>query len=63
MIENKDRIFEEIRKHPEGLTIMCISKNTKISRVTASKYIMVLLAEGMIEQRMVGTAKLCYPRK
>jgi DNA-binding IclR family transcriptional regulator len=59
----KERILEEIKRHPEGLTIMNISENAKINRVTASKYILVLLAEGVIEQRLIGTAKLCCMKK
>jgi DNA-binding IclR family transcriptional regulator len=59
----KERIVEEIRRHPEGLTIMNISENAKINRVTVSKYVLVLLAEGIIEQRLIGTAKLCCIKK
>ena len=62
MIENefKERIMENLRGHPEGLTILSLSESTGISRVTISKYIMVMVAEGIINQRPVGTAKLCY---
>jgi hypothetical protein len=59
----KERILECIRKHPEGLTIMGISEITRINRITVSKYVLVLLAGGIIEQRLIGTAKLCYPKK
>jgi DNA-binding IclR family transcriptional regulator len=59
----KERILESIRKHPEGLTILNIAEVTGINRITASKYILVLVAEGEIIQRSVGTAKLCYIKK
>lgn len=55
-----DRILQEIKKHPEGLTILDIAEKTKINRVTVSKYVLVLSAEGKISQRKIGTAKLCY---
>jgi DNA-binding IclR family transcriptional regulator len=62
MIENhfKERIAENLKKHPEGLTIMNIAENTGINRVTVSKYVLVMVAEGVLEQRSIGTAKLCH---
>ena len=62
MVENnfKNRIVADLKKHPEGLTIMNIAENTGINRVTVSKYVLVLVAEGMVSQREIGTAKLCY---
>ncbi len=56
----RERVIESLRKHPEGLTILDIASNTGINRITASKYVFGLLAEGLINQRRVGTAKLCY---
>jgi DNA-binding IclR family transcriptional regulator len=56
----KERIAENMKKHPEGLTIMNIAENTGINRVTVSKYVLVLAAEGLVVQRKIGTAKLCY---
>ncbi len=55
----KERILEKIKKHPEGLTILSISQETGINRVTVSKYVLVLSAEGQVSMRNVGTAKLC----
>jgi DNA-binding IclR family transcriptional regulator len=62
MIENhfRERIIENLKKHPEGLTIIDIAGFTGINRITVSKYIFGLVAEGLVYQRMVGTAKLCY---
>jgi response regulator of citrate/malate metabolism len=61
MLENefKERIIENLKVHPEGLTILSLAESTGISRVTISKYIMVMVAEGIINQRFIGTAKLC----
>ena len=57
----KERIFEVIRRHPEGLTLQRISDLTKMSRITATKYVHELIGEGKVYQRRVGVAKLCYP--
>jgi DNA-binding IclR family transcriptional regulator len=57
-----ERVLQEIKKHQEGLTILDIAEKTGINRVTVSKYVLVLAAEGKITQRKVGTAKLCYPK-
>jgi DNA-binding transcriptional ArsR family regulator len=58
----RERIIENLREHPEGLTIVSLAEGTGINRLTVSKYIMVLMAEGLILQRIIGTAKLCYLR-
>ena len=62
MLENefKERIMENLRVHPEGLTILSLAEFTRISRVTVSKYVLVMVAEGIINQRLIGTAKICY---
>lgn len=56
----KKRIIEELRKHPEGLTLNKVAKLTKMSRLTATKYVHELIGEGVVYQRKVGMAKLCY---
>lgn len=56
----KNEIIEILRKHPDGLTIVEIEKILKVSKHTAVKYIYQLVGEGLIHQREVGTAKLCY---
>lgn len=56
----KKMIVEALRKHPEGLTLNRIAKLTKMSRLTATKYVHELIGEGRIYQRKVGMAKLCY---
>jgi predicted transcriptional regulator len=56
----KERIIEILRNHPEGLTIIEISKLLDSHRHTITKYIYQLIGEGLIYQRKIGTAKLCY---
>jgi DNA-binding IclR family transcriptional regulator len=58
--EFRERIIQNLRVHPEGLTIFSLAEFTGISRFTISKYVMVMVAEGLINQRPIGTAKLCY---
>ena len=53
-------ILEVLKMHPEGLTIQKISKLSGMSRLTATKYIHELLGAGVVYQRKVGVAKLCY---
>ena len=56
----KEKVIEVLVKHPEGLTIIEISKILGIHRHTLTKYIYQLIGEDAIKYRMVGTAKLCY---
>ena len=56
----KERIIVILRNHPEGLTIIEISKLLDSHRHTITKYIYQLIGEGLIYQRKIGTAKLCY---
>ena len=56
----KDKIIDILKEHPEGLTTADVAKLLLISRNTASKYIYQLLKEGIISQREIGNAKLCY---
>ena len=56
----KERIIDNLEKHPEGLTILNIATTTGINRLTVSKYIFGLVSEGSVIQRKVGPAKLCY---
>ncbi len=53
-------ILEALRKHPEGLTLLSLGKVTGLHRHTATKYIHELLGAGIVFQRTVGVAKLCY---
>ena len=56
----KKLIVEMLKKHPQGLTLHKIAILTKMSRLTATKYVHELMGEGKIYQRNVGMAKLCY---
>ena len=54
----KERIVENLKRHPEGLTILDIAEKTGINRVTVSKYVLVLSVEGMVAQIRVEMAEL-----
>ena len=55
----KERILELLKQvHPLDLSIKEIAGRLGVSRVTVSKYVAVLEAEGRIECRVVGRAKL-----
>ena len=56
----KERIIDVLKQHPEGLTTVDIAKILGSHRHTITKYIYQLVGEGLIYQREVGTAKLCY---
>lgn len=57
------RIVEVLKNHPEGLTIKQIAQKVGLHRLNITKYIYALTASGMIYQRKVGPAKLCYLKK
>jgi len=61
-IDVKNKIIETLKEHPEGLTVISISKMLGMSRTTISKYIYGLVSEGLVYQREMGPAKLCYLR-
>lgn len=56
----REKIIKTLREHPEGLTSVEIAKILNSHRHTITKYIYQLVGEGLIHQRKVGTAKLCY---
>jgi predicted transcriptional regulator len=56
----RGKILKILEKHPEGLTIIDISKYICASRHSVAKYTYQLLEEDLIFQREVGTAKICY---
>ena len=58
----RDKIIVLLKKHPRGLTIVEIGELLGISRITIAKYVYGLAVEGIIRQREVGPAKLCYLR-
>ena len=56
----KKVILNVLREHPEGLTLQKVAGLSKMSRLTATKYVHELMGAGIIHQRKVGIAKLCY---
>jgi biotin operon repressor len=55
----KERVLELLKQvYPLDLSIKEIAGRLGVSRVTVSKYVAVLEAEGKIECRIVGRAKL-----
>jgi DNA-binding IclR family transcriptional regulator len=63
MLNLEKKIIETVKRYPEGLTIARISKELNIHRNTASKYVFALVKSGILEQRRVGVASLCYLKK
>jgi predicted transcriptional regulator len=58
--EMNRRIILVLKKHPEGLTTVEIAGLLKMNRYTITKYIYSLVGAGIITQRVVGPAKICY---
>lgn len=52
-------IINTLRKNPEGLTLTSIAELAGLHRHTATKYIYELKGAGVINERDVGSAKLC----
>ncbi len=55
-------IINILRKNQDGLTLTSIAELTGLHRHTATKYIYELKGAGVINERDVGSAKLCYLR-
>jgi|GEM_PF-1242952 len=53
-------IINILRKNPDGLTLTSIAELTGLHRHTATKYVYELKGAGVISERDVGSAKLCY---
>ena len=53
-------IVEALMKHPEGLTLISLAKITGLHRHTSTKYLHELIGAGIVYQRKVGPARLCY---
>lgn len=57
----KDKILKLLKNHPEGLCISDVARLLKTTnRITASKYLAILEAEGKIKLREIGPVKLYY---
>lgn len=57
------RIIRALSKHPEGITIVDISKEIEVHRNTVSKYVFALVREGVVTQRRIGVVSICYLSK
>jgi PAS domain S-box-containing protein len=55
-----ERIREELRKNPKGLTITDIATRIEINRNSTARYLDVLQFSGQVEMRKVGPAKLYF---
>lgn len=53
-------IVEALMKHPEGLTLVSLAKITGLHRHTSTKYLYEMTGAGIVYQRKVGPARLCY---
>lgn len=53
-------IFDVLKKAETSLTINEVAKKANAHRTTASKYLAVLEARGIVKCRNVGKAKLYY---
>ncbi|MCX8179718.1 MAG: helix-turn-helix domain-containing protein [Candidatus Aenigmarchaeota archaeon] len=60
MKDPKHEIIEILKKHPEGLTLQKIAQLANMNRLTVTKYVHELIGAGVVYQRKVGAAKLCY---
>ncbi len=60
MVHIENIILDVLKKSDISLTINEVAEKTNLHRITASKYLAVLEAKGMIKCRSVGKAKLYY---
>jgi DNA-binding IclR family transcriptional regulator len=58
-----EKIIALLEKHPEGLTMAEISRAVGLHTINLSKYIYHLIGAGIIRERPVGAAILCYLKK
>jgi hypothetical protein len=56
-------VIEALKLNPEGLTLLSLAEVTGLHRHTCTKYIHELIGAGIVYQRDVGAAKLCYLNK
>lgn len=56
----RELILDALMKHPEGLTIVSLAKISGLHRHTSSKYLHELIGAGIVKQRKIGPARLCY---
>ena len=62
--ESLDRVRETLRRHPSGLNISRIAEETGFNRMSVAKYLGILTANGIVEVRHAGNAKMyCLSRQ
>jgi predicted transcriptional regulator len=61
-MEIRDKILKILNEKNYGLSIEEVSKILQINRSTASKYLFALESGNKITVRLMGKAKLHYPR-
>lgn len=59
----EDTILNTVKKSEFSLTIDEVAKKVGINRITASKYLAVMEARGLLRRRDVGRAKLFSLRR
>ena len=59
-VSPKKILINVLESHPEGLTLVSLADISGLHRHTATKYVNELILSGLVSQRTVGMAKLCY---
>ena len=59
----ESKIIKFLSKHPRGATIAEIARGIDAHRNTVSKYIFGMTGQGVIAQRQIGAAQMCYLKK
>ncbi|MFH1229846.1 MAG: hypothetical protein V1678_05505 [Candidatus Aenigmatarchaeota archaeon] len=59
-VDVKEEILDTLSKHPEGITTIDIAKYIGMSRHSVTNYVYNILGEGLISQRNIGMARLCF---
>jgi len=62
IVEIEKEILRLLKKRRYGLSIEDMSNALSINRTTAAKYLFMLESRKIIDTRIVGKAKLHYPR-
>ena len=56
----KLKIIRILQDNPQGLHLIGISRLVGAHRHTVTKYVHELMGAGVIEQKEIGTVKICY---
>ncbi|MDD1690637.1 MAG: PAS domain-containing protein [Methanoregula sp.] len=58
--ESVSQVVETLKKNPWGLSIREIAGSSGMNRMSVAKYLEVLMAKGIVEVRLFGSAKVYY---